>query len=256
VLGVSSPASSASSVDLPEPDAPTMASASPEVTSSPMSRRMTRSLVPLNTLLPMPLAIRTLLFLFMLCPLMGSAAGKTILVFGDSLSAGYGLAMSRGWVSLLEEKLKQERIDYSVANASVSGDTSAGGRARIDAALERHRPSVVVVELGANDALRGLPLAQMKANLAAIIERSKKAGARALLLGMKMPPNFGPDYTVAFERVFSDLAREKRVTLVPFMLEGFADNLDYFQPDRIHPNERAQPLILDTIWPKLAPLLK
>jgi acyl-CoA thioesterase-1 len=204
----------------------------------------------------MPLAIRTLLLFFMLCPLTVAAAGKTILVFGDSLSAGYGLAISRGWVALLEERVKRERIDYSVANASVSGDTSAGGRARIDAALARHRPSVVIVELGGNDALRGLPLAQMKGNLAAIIERSKKAGARVLLVGMKMPPNFGADYTAALEKVFTDLAREQKVPLVPFMLEGFGHDLEYFQPDRIHPNERAQPLILDTLWPKVKPLLK
>jgi len=177
-------------------------------------------------------------------------------VFGDSLSAGYGLAISRGWVALLEEKLKRERIDYSVANASVSGETSAGGRARIDAALERHRPSVVIVELGGNDALRGLPIAQMKSNLAAIVERSKKSSARILLVGMKMPPNFGADYVAAFEAAYRQVAQQEKVALVPFMLEGFGDDLAYFQPDRIHPNEQAQPLILDTIWPKLAPLLK
>jgi acyl-CoA thioesterase-1 len=193
---------------------------------------------------------------FMLCPLVVNAAGKTILVFGDSLSAGYGLAMSRGWVALLEEKLKRERIDYSVANASVSGETSAGGRARIEAALERGRPAVVIVELGGNDALRGLPIAQMKANLAAIVERSKKSGARVLLVGMRMPPNFGADYMNAFEAAFKQVAQQEKIALVPFMLEGFGDDLDYFQPDRIHPNERAQPLILDTIWPKLAPLLR
>ena len=204
----------------------------------------------------MLLAIRTLLVLFMLFPAAAIAQGKTILVFGDSLSAGYGLALSRGWVALLEEKLKRERIDYSVANASVSGETSAGGRARIDAARARHRPAVVVVELGANDALRGLPIAQMKANLSAIVQRSRKAGARVLLVGMQMPPNFGPDYTAAFEKVFVELAREEKVALVPFLLDGFAEKLDYFQPDRIHPNERAQPLIVDTIWPKLKPLLR
>ena len=191
-----------------------------------------------------------------MCPAAVQAAGKTILVVGDSLSAGYGLAISRGWVALLEEKLKRERIDYTVANASVSGETSAGGRARIDAALERHRPSVVIVELGGNDALRGLPIAQMKSNLASIVERSKKGGARVLLVGMRMPPNFGADYMAAFEQAFAGVAKSEKVALVPFMLEGFGDDLDYFQPDRIHPNERAQPLILDTIWPKLAPLLK
>lgn len=176
-------------------------------------------------------------------------------MFGDSLSAGYGLALSRGWVALLEERLKRERLDYSVANASISGDTSAGGRARIDAALERHRPAVVIVELGANDGLRGLPIAQMKANLAAIIERSQKSGARVLLVGMKLPPNFGPDYTTAFENAFVELGRSHKARLVPFMLEGFAEKLEYFQPDRIHPNEQAQPLILERIWPALKPLL-
>jgi acyl-CoA thioesterase-1 len=193
---------------------------------------------------------------FMLCPAAVNAAGKTILVFGDSLSAGYGLAISRGWVALLEEKLKRERIDYSVANASVSGETSAGGRARIDAALERSRPAVVIVELGGNDALRGMPISQMKSNLAAIVERSKRSGARVLLVGMRMPPNFGADYVRAFEGAYKEVSQQEKVALVPFMLEGFGDDLDYFQPDRIHPNERAQPLILDTIWPKLAPLLK
>jgi len=192
----------------------------------------------------------------MLLPIAVPAAERSILVFGDSLSAGYGFALARGWVALLEERLKRERLDYSVANASVSGDTSAGGRARIDAALARHRPAVVIVELGANDALRGLPLAQMKSNLGAIVERSRKTGARVLLVGMKLPPNFGPDYTAGFESAFRDVSRAHQVPLVPFMLEGFAEDLAYFQPDRIHPNERAQPLILETIWPKLAPLLK
>src|SRR3954470_176553 len=255
-VGVSSPARSARSVDLPEPEAPTMASASPEVTSRSMSRRMTSSLVPLFTVLPMPFALRTLLFLSMLCPLAVFAAGKTILVFGDSLSAGYGLAISRGWVALLEEKLKRERIDYSVANASVSGETSAGGRARIDAALERHRPSVVVVELGANDALRGLPVAQMKANLAAIIERSRASGARVLLVGVRMPPNYGPDYTASFGNAFAELAKRYRIALVPNMLEGFGERREMFQPDGIHPTAEAQPVILDRIWPALRPLLK
>jgi acyl-CoA thioesterase-1 len=194
----------------------------------------------------------------MLWPLVaaGASANRAILVFGDSLSAGYGLALSRGWVALLEERLQRERAHYIVANASISGDTSAGGRARIDAALERHKPDVVILELGANEGLRGLPLAQMKSNLGAIIDRSRKSGARVLLVGMKLPPNYGPDYTAGFERVFADLAREKKVPLVPFMLEGFAEDAGYFQPDRIHPNEKAQPLIVERIWPALRALLK
>jgi acyl-CoA thioesterase I len=195
----------------------------------------------------------------MLWPLAGSAnsaAEKSILVFGDSLSAAYGIARTRGWVALLEERLQRERIDYSVVNASVSGETSAGARARIGAALERSRPAVVIVELGANDGLRGLPMAQMKDNLGAIVERSKKSGARVLVLGMKLPPNYGADYTQAFEAAFHELAAQHKVPLVPFMLEGFAEKGEYFQPDRIHPTEQAQPLILDRIWPALRPLLK
>src|SRR5437773_1376155 len=183
--GVSSPARRASSVDLPEPEAPTTASASPGVTARSMSRRMTSSPFPLRTFLPMPFALKMLVLLFMLWALGAAAAEKSILVFGDSLSAAYGIAQSRGWVALLEDRVKRERPDYSVANASISGETSAGGVARIDAALERQRFGVVIVELGANDGLRGLPLAQMKANLGTIIERSQKSGARILLVGMK-----------------------------------------------------------------------
>jgi acyl-CoA thioesterase-1 len=185
-----------------------------------------------------------------------AAAEKSILVFGDSLSAAYGIAQSRGWVALLGERLKRERADYSVANASISGDTSAGGLARIDAALARHRPTVVILELGANDGLRGLPLAQMKANLGTMIDHAKSSGARVLLIGMKLPPNYGPDYTKAFEGAFAEVAKRSRVALLPFMLEGFAEKPEYFQADRIHPNEQAQPLIVERVLPVLRPLLK
>ena len=208
----------------------------------------------------MPLAITTLLFLFMLwAPALvrdAGAAEKSILVFGDSLSAAYGIAQSRGWVALLGERLKRERPDYSVANASISGDTSAGGLARIDAALARHKPTVVIVELGANDGLRGLPLGQMKANLGTIIEHSRKHGARVLLVGMKLPPNYGQEYTTSFEKAFAEVGKRYKVALVPFMLEGFAEKPEYFQADRIHPNEQAQPLILERVWQALRPLLK
>jgi acyl-CoA thioesterase I len=159
-------------------------------------------------------------------------------------------------VALLEERLKRERLDYSVVNASVSGETSAGGRARIDETLARHKPAVVVLELGGNDGLRGLPVAQMKANLAAIIERSAKSGARVLLVGVRMPPNYGPDYTEAFGNTFAELAKRYRVALVPNMLEGFGESRDMFQPDGIHPTAEAQPAIVDRIWPALRPLLK
>jgi len=177
-------------------------------------------------------------------------------VFGDSLSAAYGISRTRGWVALLAERLQRERSDYSVVNASVSGETSAGGRARIGAALERNRPAVVIVALGGNDGLRGLPMAQMKDNLGDIVARSKKAGARVLLVGMKLPPNYGAEYTGAFEAAFRDLSARQRVPLVPFILEGFAEKPDYFQADQIHPTEQAQPLILERVWPALRPLLR
>jgi acyl-CoA thioesterase-1 len=191
----------------------------------------------------------------MLWALGATAAEKSILVFGDSLSAAYGIAQSRGWVALLEDRVKRERLDYSVANASVSGETSAGGMARIDAALARHHPAIVIVELGANDGLRGLPIAQMKANLGTIIEHSKKSGARVLLVGIQLPPNYGEEYTRAFGDAFIDLAKRHHVALLPFLLEGFAEKLEYFQSDRIHPTAEAQPLILDRVWQELRPLL-
>ena len=188
--------------------------------------------------------------------LSAAAAEKSILVVGDSLSAAYGLAQTQGWVALLEERLKRERHDYSVVNASISGDTTAGGRARVDELLARHHPAVVIVELGGNDGLRGLPIAQIKANLGAIVERCKKARARVLLVGMRMPPNYGPDYTQAFENAFAEVAKRYRVALAPFILEGIAEKPEYFQPDRIHPTAEVQPLILDRVWRGLRPLLK
>ena len=204
----------------------------------------------------MPFVLRMVVLFFMLWALGAAAAEKSILVFGDSLSAAYGIAQSRGWVALLGERVKRERPDYSVANASVSGETSAGGRARIEATLARFHPTVVIVELGGNDGLRGLPLSQMNANLDTIIQRSQKAGAHVLLVGMKLPPNYGEAYTRAFENAFADVAKRHRVALVPFMLEGFAEKPEFFQPDRIHPTAGAQPLILDRVWEGLRPLLK
>jgi acyl-CoA thioesterase-1 len=177
-------------------------------------------------------------------------------VFGDSLSAAYGLARAQGWVALLEDRLKRERVDYSVVNASISGETSAEGRARIDAALAKARPAIVILELGANDGLRGLSLAQMKANLGAIIEGSRAAGARVLLVGMKLPPNYGPQYTTQFEQAFAELAKRYQVAFLPFLLEGFAEKREMFQPDTIHPTAQAQPLIEERVWTALRPLLK
>jgi acyl-CoA thioesterase I len=190
--------------------------------------------------------------------LAGSAhalAQNSIVVFGDSLSAAYGIAQARGWVALLAEKLRRERRDYIVVNASISGETAAGGAARIAKALEA-KPRIVIVELGANDGLRGLPVAQMKQHLSSIIERSQKAGARVLLLGIRLPPNYGPDYTRQFESAYAELAKQHHAALVPFFLEDFADKPEFFLPDRIHPAENAQPMILERVWKGLAPLLK
>ena len=158
-------------------------------------------------------------------------------------------------MALLGERLKRERLDYIVVNASLSGETSAGGAARVRASLERHRPAVVVIELGGNDGLRGLSVAQMRSNLAVIIEESQRAGARVLLLGMKVPPNYGPDYTQSFDAAYGTLARRYRTALVPFLLEDFADQPEFFLPDRIHPAEAAQPLMLERVWKALRPLL-
>jgi acyl-CoA thioesterase-1 len=184
-----------------------------------------------------------------------AGAEKSILVLGDSLSAAYGIAQARGWVALLGERLRRERPDYSVVNASISGETSSGGASRIGFTLQKHKPSIVVLELGANDGLRGLPVAEMKKNLAAVIERAQKFGARVVLVGMRLPPNYGPDYTEAFEASFSELAKRYRTALVPFLLEGFAEDPAMFQPDRIHPSAEAQPLMLERVWNALRPLL-
>jgi acyl-CoA thioesterase-1 len=187
----------------------------------------------------------------------GAASGKpaAILVFGDSLSAEYGLPRDTGWAKLLADRLAKEAAQYSVVNASISGETTSGGRTRLPKLLQQHRPSVVVLQLGANDGLRGLSLASMRENLAAMIEASRGAGAQVLLVGMRIPPNYGRDYSERFAGVYAQLAREKKVALAPFLLDGFADDLAYFQADRIHPNERAQTRMLETVWEQLQPLL-
>jgi acyl-CoA thioesterase I len=177
-------------------------------------------------------------------------------VFGDSLSAAYGIAQARGWVALLAERLKREHPEYSVANASISGETTGGGLARLPKVLEEQHPGIVIFELGANDGLRGLPVAQMKSNLASMIERAQRAGAHVLLVCMKLPPNYGPDYTRAFEAAYAELAKRYKTALVPFLLEGFAQKPEFFQPDRIHPTEAAQPLIAEHVWKALKPLLR
>ena len=183
-------------------------------------------------------------------------AAQTLVVFGDSLSASYGIAAKRGWVSLLGERLKKEKLDYRVVNASISGETTAGGRARLGKILADHKPDVVLLELGANDGLRGLPIAEMKKNLAAMVEQSQKNGARVLLVGTRMPPNYGPEYAQAYESAFADVAKASKIALAPDLMAGFAERLELFLPDRIHPNETAQPIVLDNVWKGLRPQLK
>ncbi len=177
-------------------------------------------------------------------------------MFGDSLSAAYGIPRQRGWVALLEERLKRERLDYIVVNASISGETSGGARPRLKPLLERHRPAIVILELGGNDGLRGMPVAQTRANLAALMREAQQAGARVLLVGVRLPPNYGEDYKNAFDALFPELAQTQRTALVPFLLEDFADKPEFFLPDRIHPAEAAQPLMFERVWRGLKPLLK
>ena len=179
----------------------------------------------------------------------------TLVVLGDSLSAGYGVPAGEGWVELLAERLAERDRPYRVVNASISGETTHGGRARIDEVLARHEPEVLVLELGANDGLRGLSLAAMQRNLSSIIERSKAAGARVLLVGMQMPPNYGPRYTERFAAVYRELAEEHGLPDPPFLLEKVALEPNRMQPDNLHPNGEAQPLLLETVWPALEPLL-
>ncbi len=177
-----------------------------------------------------------------------------VLVVGDSLSAEYGLRRGSGWVALLEKKMVADAVPASVVNASISGDTTSGGRTRLGPLLERHRPTLVVIELGANDALRGLSLAMTQDNLNAMTQAAQKKGAKVLLLGMQMPPNYGRDYAQRFARLYVDVAQTNKIGLVPFFLKGIADVPDsvrWFQADRLHPLEEAHPLILGNIWPEL-----
>ena len=178
------------------------------------------------------------------------------MVVGDSLSAAYGIPRNRGWVALLEERLKREQLDYIVVNASISGETSGGGRVRLQKLLDRHQPAVVILELGANDGLRGLPVSEVKSNLSAMIRDAQANKARVVLVGVKMPPNYGEEYTQAFDAVFRELAKTHKTAFVPFLMEDFAGKQQFFQPDRIHPTVEAQPLMLERVWRALRPLLK
>lgn len=184
------------------------------------------------------------------------SAPKTVLVLGDSLSAEYGLSRGSGWVALLENKLKSEKIDAAVINASISGETTSGGRSRLPALLTQYHPDIVVIELGANDGLRGQPVAAAEANLRAMIEEAEQSKARVLLVGMRIPPNYGRDYTERFFGMYTTLAARYQAALVPFMLAGVADKPALFQADRLHPLASAHPVILANIWPSFAALVK
>lgn len=184
-----------------------------------------------------------------------SAQLQTILLFGDSLAAGYGLPQGKGWADLLQQRLQRENYAYRVVNASVSGETTLGGRNRLPDALAQHRPRIVILELGSNDGLRGQALDAMRENLQAMVRAARSSKASVLLVGMRLPPNYGPDYTEKFHASFAQVASQTHTALVPFLLDGFAANRDMFQADGIHPSVEAQSTMLDNVWDKLRPML-
>jgi acyl-CoA thioesterase-1 len=198
------------------------------------------------------------LLLLILAGLCGSAlaATSTLLVLGDSLSAGYGIDPERGWVSLLQRRIEAAGLPYRVINAGISGDTTSGGVSRLPRSLEVYQPKVVIIELGANDGLRGLSLDELRSNLARMVDLSLESGARVLLLGMQIPPNYGRRFAEAFHQVYQEVAADKRVPLVPFFLEGVADSPELMQDDNMHPNENAQARMLENVWEQLRPLLE
>jgi len=185
-----------------------------------------------------------------------SAASRTVMVFGDSLSAAYNLKPEQGWVHLLGERIAAQKLPWQLVNASVSGETTAGGLRRLPEDLKRHKPAIVVIALGANDALRGQPVAGMRANLEQMIRLARQARAEPVLVGLMIPPNYGIDYASEFRDMYASLAAARKVPLVPFLLEGIADKPELFLPDQLHPGARAQPVILDNVWPTLEPLLR
>ena len=192
--------------------------------------------------------------LALMCIAQNAAAG-TILIVGDSISAALGLDTRLGWASLMQQRLKEQGYDDQVVNASISGDTSAGGLARLPALLAEHKPEVVIIELGANDGLRGQSTTQLKQNLADMVDASQKAGAKVLLLGMRLPPNYGDKYNTMFVGVYTGLQSEKKVALVPFFMEGVGGHPEFIQADGLHPKANAQGRLLDNVWPTLKPLL-
>jgi acyl-CoA thioesterase-1 len=189
-------------------------------------------------------------------PKVQAAGPPVILVVGDSLSAGYGLAPGQGWVSLLQQRLRKEGYGHRVVNASVTGETTDGGVQRLDRALATHRPGIVIIELGGNDGLRGLPVSRVRANLELLITKSQAAGARVLLLAIRVPTNYGPRYGNSFQQIYSDLAKRYRIGAASLVSDDIALNLAYFLPDGIHPNAKAQPILLSNVWGELAPLLR
>ncbi|WP_233161345.1 MULTISPECIES: arylesterase [unclassified Achromobacter] len=186
----------------------------------------------------------------------GSAATRIILVLGDSLSAEYGVERGSGWVPLLQKRLDEKKPGYKVINASISGDTTSGGVTRLPPLLAQHHPAIVIIELGSNDALRGLQLNMTEQNLRTLAQKARAAGAQVIMVGMQIPPNYGRDYTTRFAALFPKIAQENQASLVPFLLDGIATNRELFQADGMHPNEAGQPHLLDNVWPVLEPLLK
>lgn len=199
--------------------------------------------------------MRRLLILLLWLPLTAAAQSPLILILGDSLSAGYGISTRAGWVSLLEERLQRQDLPYRVLNASVSGETSAGGLTRLPDLLAEHRPEVLVIELGANDGLRGTPFAVLRRNLKTLVRLGRDGGARVMLIGVRLPPNYGAAYTRGFQAVFREVAEEEGVPLVPALLKDVGEHLELMQADGLHPTEAAQGQILDNVWPTLEPLL-
>ena len=198
---------------------------------------------------------RCVLFILATALPMSALAARTILIFGDSLSAGYGIRQEAAWPVLLEKRLQERRLDYSVVNASISGETSSGGLSRLPAAITRHSPRIVVIALGSNDGLRGLPIATLNNNLGAMVDMALKANARVLLVGQRLPPNYGT-YAAEFERTFAEIAKSRRIARVNFLLEGIAARRELFQADNLHPTAEAQPILMETVWKALEPLLK
>ena len=209
-----------------------------------------------SALLVLRLAFVALALCFICTAVPAYSASKTLLVLGDSLSAEYGLPRGSGWVALLQQQLRSEKYDVNIVNASISGETTSGGKSRLPSLLQQHKPALVLIELGGNDGLRGLSLAATQAGLREMSAMVTASGAKLILVGMRVPPNYGVDYSKRFAAMYQGLGKEKNVRLVPFLLQGLEDTEQFFQPDRIHPNQRAQPIMMENVWQVLKPLLR